>query len=465
MLAIAVLISGVGLYSMVKQTLVSQFDHALVTKVRTLTSFSEPGRVGINLAFTERPFPEFHGGPHAEYFQVWYNDGTSLAKSPSLERGNLPRRIHSADAPAFWSLRLPNGRPGRAVAMRLTSRTSERETFAIELVLARDTVELNRTLRGSALGIFGAGASLLVLASIGVKVATAKALQPVNTLAADVAAIDATSLKYRVAIESLPMDLRPIAEQINDLMLRLESAFHRERRFAANAAHELLTPVSELRLAAENAIDWPNDPRATASLATEARDLAGQMEHVVRSLLALSKAEARLMPHRVEPCDLSVLFSQVLGSLQESLAARSLQICFGPPCELEVMTDEVMLRSILNNLLLNAVEYSEPNSEIHISCREQPHSIEILIANKSATPLEPAHLEHFHEPFWRGDQAHQSREHAGLGLALSEAFAKVLDGELQLALEPANHVLARLTLPKRHGHSQLITARESAIAG
>ena len=123
-------------------------------------------------------------------------------------------------------------------------------------------------LGGLASGIAASGALLLLLAWYGVRRATASALQPLSGLASQVATIDANSLTNRVTVERLPPDLIPIAGQINDLMARLEAALDRERRFAGNAAHELLTPVSELRLASENALEWPNDLMATSSLAS-----------------------------------------------------------------------------------------------------------------------------------------------------------------------------------------------------
>lgn len=443
-----ILIGGFALHSAVRNLLLAQFDHTLLTKVRTLTRFPAPDRVGINLGFTERPLPEFHGGSHAEFFQIWLSDGSVLAQSPSLDTDQeLPRRIGAHGEPWFWSLRLPDGRPGRAVGLRLRSTPEPfRGSFAIDLVLAKDSVQLDRLLRGMAWSIAIAGAGLLTLARSGVNAATAAALKPVSRLAREVAAIEATSLHTRIEPDCLPKELQPIAEQINHLMHRLEAAFDRERRFASNAAHELLTPVSELRIAAENALDWPDDPQAVNGLAVEARDVAVQMEHIVRSLLAVAKAEADPTPLQLRSSSVASLVSDVLGASQPRIAERHLGIRCDIAPTLEVRTDPVILRSILSNLVLNAVEYSTAGSELSVAAVSSRESVEIVVGNRTEALLAEG-VEHFCEPFWRGDQAHQSREHAGLGLAVSRAFARVLQGDLQIQLQPGNLILARLRIP------------------
>lgn len=463
-LTILVLAGGFVLHSAVKKLLIAQFDHALLTKVRALTSFPERDRVGINLGFTERPFPEFHGGPHAEYFQVWLSDGSILAKSPSLSTNGLPKRVGTDEAPEYWRLRLPDGRMGRAVGLRLNSKKDERETFSVDLVLARDSKELDRVLSGLAAGIALTGGVLLLLAWYGVRAITTSALRPVNQLAQQVAAVDANSLGTQLQVQALPPDLRPIAEQINDLMKRLEAAFHRERRFAANAAHELLTPVSELRIAAENAIDWPDDLDATATLAEEARDLSGQMEHVVRSLLALSRAEAQLMALKVEEVNIGSLIKDVLRSVEPRMAARNLLVKMDLPERLILGTDVVIFRSMLSNLLLNAAEYSREGTEIIVRASKLNEKLEVTVTNETSLPISPQDLESFCEAFWRGDQSHQSREHAGLGLAVTRAFAQVLQGELRLKLEGTHTFIAQASLPSTLSVSS-VPRRESGVVG
>lgn len=450
-LGVLILLGGFFVHAAIKELLVSQFDQALLTKAQTLTRFAEAGRSGINLHFTEEPLPEFQGGDDSEYYQVWFKDGSVLARSPSLELDQeLPRRSQPNKHAEFRSLELPDGRAGRAVSLRLSAQDGvDNEGFIVDLTLARSSEGLNQILRKLVWGFLAGGLSLLILTLLVVRRATRSALRPVDLLAAEVAGIDAESLESRISVDSLPVDLQPIASQINGLVKRLGATFARERRFASNAAHELLTPVSELRIASDNALDWPDDPRATSGLAKEACELAEQMEHVVRSLLALSRAEAHLTPVNSEHFDLGNLLKELLDSFQAEISSRNLRFTCELPKEFPLNSDRVIVRSILSNLLLNAIEYSADATPLKLSGRIDSEMIELTIENRP-DEVTREDLEHFCEAFWRKDSARSSREHTGLGLALSLAFVRLLKGELNFEIEEEAIVVTTLRLPKNH---------------
>lgn len=448
-LGVLILLGGFFIHAAIKELLVDQFDQALLTKAQTLTRFPEAGRTGINLSFTEEPLPEFQEGEDSEYYQVWFKDGSELARSPSLDLGQaLPQRPQTDKQLEFLPFDLPDGRAGRAVALRLNSEDgAESEGFIIDLTLARSSEGLNQILSKLIFGFVAGGAGLLALAWIVVRGATRTALRPVDALAAEVAEIDADSLESRISVESLPVDLQAIAGQINELVERLGATFARERRFASNAAHELLTPVAELRIASDNALDWPDDPEATAGLAKQSCELADQMGHVVRSLLALSRAEAHLTPVDSKLFDFDAMVRELLDSFQTKIDSRKLQFTCELPEKMSLNSDQVIVRSVLSNLLLNAIEYSSASSLITISGDADSDAIELRIRNR-AEQVRAGDLEHFCEAFWRGDSARSSREHSGLGLALSRAFVQLLGGELRFKIEDNETVLTILRLPK-----------------
>jgi signal transduction histidine kinase len=446
-----ILFGGFFLHAAIKELLVSQFDQALLTKAQTLTRFAEAGRTGINLSFTEEPLPEFQAGEDSEYYQVWFKDGSVLARSPSLDLGQeLLQRPQSDQQVEFFPLDLPDGRAGRAVALQLNSGDDPgSEGFMINLTLARSSEDLNQILGKLIFGFVAGGAGLLALAWVVVRGAARTALRPVDALAAEVSEIDADSLESRISVETLPVDLQAIAGQINELVERLEATFARERRFASNAAHELLTPVAELRIASDNALDWPDDPEATAGLAKQSCELAEQMGHVVRSLLALSRAEAHLTPVESKPFDFDEVVRKLLDSFQPKIDSRKLQFTHEFPERMRMSSDRVIVQSILSNLLLNAIEYSADSSLITISGEVDSDAIELRIRNR-AEQISVEDLEYFCEAFWRADSARSSREHTGLGLALSLAFVRLLGGELRFEIEDDETVVTILSLPKGH---------------
>lgn len=441
------------LYPAVRSILIAEFDSALAAKARALTRLPEPGREGINLAFTQRILSDYQPSEAPEYFQVWSRDGSVFARSPSLEGTNLLCRVGPESKPAFWNLTLPDGRPGRAIGIGFaTERESGSEDaskpdpaasqFTVSMVFARDTVRLHGVLQQLSIGIAVGGVLLFALIAWVVRIGTNAALKPVHDLAAQVKAIDAATLKAGFSTQTLPEELQPIGDQLKRMLDRLNAAFERERRFAGNAAHELLTPIAELRSMAEAAQLWKADPEATAQFADDTLETAKQMEHLVAHLLALARAETDMALARLETVDLAALLEEVRLCFHERILAKRLQIDWQVPKSVPVLVDRVLCKSVCFNLLDNALEYTPEHGKIW--CRlESSLSPQLRLRNTMEPHLAPD-LDHIFEPLWRKDKARSNRVHAGLGLTLARAFARAFHAEISARTDTPNEFEVRV---------------------
>jgi len=444
LLAVAV----AAVYPAARRWLTTEFDAALLAKARALTTLPEAGREGINLIFTERVLPEYQRTNAPEYFQVWLGDGAVLARSPSLGDGTLPRRVGPEKTPAHWSLTLPDGRPGRAVgigySLENAAPTNANAEFAFAVVLARDTLQLQRTLRHLVMSLVIGGVALIALMVWVVGRATRAGLRPLDSLAREVTGVHATTLAQRFQLDGTPAELQPVVEQLNQLMARLETAFAREQRFAASAAHELLTPVSELRVLAEAAARWRDDPEATAQFAADVQETALQMERMIRALLALARADGGAAEAPREPVDISALLEELRGGVEVRLRARQLTLDWPETTPgIIALADATQARAILANLLDNAVEHTPDGGRV--CCRLGRNGEGFLLTLTNPNPgLTPEDLPHLFEPFWRKDPARSDRAHAGLGLPLARAFAERLGWKLSVELTEGSLVQVRL---------------------
>lgn len=430
-LGAVLLLAGLLAYPALRSLLLEEFDYALLAKARALTSSTTSGGRGVNLRFTEYPPSEFQPGSRAEYFQVWSRQGEFVTKSPSLGEAELPRFGNPTNDLTFWNLTLPNGTSGRALRMNLKLDETAASGYAV--VFARDTVRLRRVLREITGGLFVGGVLLLAMAAWMARLATRQGLRPVTALANDVTRIDATSLGTRLSTENTPPELRPVVEQLNSLLERLREAFDRERRFSANVAHELLTPVAELRALAENASRWREDREATGQFADDVIDAARQMERQVNTLLVLARSERGELKFQRESFDLSALIEEVRVSVQPCLQAREQQLDWLVPSGMTVSNDRSACRAILQNLFDNAVEYTPPHGRIRCRLERAGDAITFTLANTNPG-LQPDVLPRLFEPFWRADAARSDRAHSGLGLALAKSLAVALHGRLEAHL-------------------------------
>jgi two-component system sensor histidine kinase QseC len=278
----------------------------------------------------------------------------------------------------------------------------------------------------------GCGILLFAAVWLVVPLVLRRGLAPLDRLAAEVARIEAHSLDARLPVDALPAELRPVGDRLNDLLARLAASFERERRFSADLAHELRTPLAELRSQAECALKWPEsrDPRTDQDTLA----IATQMENLVTQMLALSRGERGEVPVQSQEVEPAALVEGVWKTHASRAADRALKarFVFEPGC---VQADPALLRSILHNLLQNAADYAPANGELRVTGKKLNGGYRIQIANP-AGELTADDVGQLFDRFWRKEAARSDGKHAGLGLSVSRAFATAMDWQLDAAIDP-----------------------------
>jgi len=343
---LAVLFAGASaaLYVYARGALLGQFDGALGVKVRSFAGMAEvdvkDGETLFELEFADYALPEFQPSPDAEYFQVWRRDGTVLARSASLDGRDLRRVAAGHDGTLrLENVDLPDGRHGRAAALRFTPALEPgREIPGFDarapenslcMLLARSREDLDHALTTLLAGFAVMGGVLALGLVLTVRWSVGRGLRPLEGIAGEAAAIESTSLSHRFPEESLPVELIPITRRLNELLGRIEAAFERERRFSADVAHELRTPLAELRTLAEVALRAKPAPGSGGLARTYFRDvldIARQMESVVAALLSLVRCEAERQEATLEPVDLPALVRKAADPFREEAQERNVSL-------------------------------------------------------------------------------------------------------------------------------------------
>lgn len=227
---------------------------------------------------------------------------------------------------------------------------------------------------------------------------------------------------------------------------RIEDAALRERRLSSNIAHELRTPIAELRSLAEVAQRQPDDRESVLEFFTDARDIAIQMEGIVVNLLSLARSESGLERVSRESIRLAELVDLVWRPLARDATQKQLKVALDIAPSLVVHSDPVKLQLILANILGNAVAHSPMGSEVSCSAEQRPDAVMFTVSN-AAPQLTREDLPRLFDRFWRKDSARTSGRHAGLGLALVGAFAELLGIDIDTELRcHEGSGQARLTL-------------------
>jgi len=464
-LCLSVLFAGASLvlYLHARNALQSQFDEALTTKIMSFVEMAEAERkidvVVVELEFVEFPLPEFLPSPDAEYYQVWNSDGTVLARSQSLEERDLPQIPAGPGVPNLEDIELPDGRRGRAVAAWFeppgepASGSSIAEVQSAEsplfMMLARSRESLDFALTALVAGFGGMWGLLVIGLIVTVGWSVKRGLSPLVRIARDADSIGSANLSHRFPIEPLPHELVPIGRRLNELLGRIEAAFLRERRFSADVAHELRTPLAELHTLAEVALRMEPDPSNIGTYCEylgDVLDIAKQMESMVTVLLSLVRCDADRGKIKPEAVDLPDLVRKAVGPFQGEARDRELSLELNLPAAAVATSDRSLLSSILTNLFANAVSHTPRGGNIRcdIAVREDRFLLSLVNTDDQ---LEPADLEHLFEPFWQKDSSRSTIARNGLGLSLVAAYAELLGLNLSCSLPKKGFFMVSLTLP------------------
>lgn len=455
LLGSSLLVLGIGaavIHFATRALLLREFDSTLRAKAMALAAATDLKKSGVEFDLADELLQEFSRPRSAEYFQLWDSNGRTLARSPSLGTNDLARPFDSVSSPQFWNLQLPNGRWERAVEFQFTADDSGIDEQpasvtaphpTLTLVVASNLRSVRRTLEALTNALLLAAAIVLVGMMVIVRLIVRRGLTPLADVADRAAHIDAASLGQRFATESLPTELLPIGHRLNDLLARLEKSFERERQFTADAAHELRTPIAELRSLAEVALKWP-DATATADAFRDALAIAQRMEALVAGLLTLARYETGKQPIGNEPVSLAALVTEIWTPLMESIRDKQITARIEIPSNLTVNTDGTLLRLIVTNLLTNAAEYTPRNGVVRIHAVQRDGTFTFNVTN-TVTGLSTDDLPHLFERFWRKDVSRTGSEHSGLGLALAKACADTLGMSLTTTMPDSDTVTVSLT--------------------
>ncbi|MEO8699344.1 MAG: ATP-binding protein [Kofleriaceae bacterium] len=352
----------------------------------------------------------------ADYHELWEGDRV-LHRSAALRSDDL-QRLPGRHA----SVTLPDGSAGRQVMYDfiVLREDGTQGTHTLSLVVARPTSSIDNMLSQlqQTLVIVGVVATVACLALLFLIIRFG--LSPLRRLASEIAKLD---LAGRLDPARRPGELVAVVDRLNDLLLRLDAAFIRERELTAEVAHELRTPITGLRATLEVALDRDRTAERYQRALTECLAITIQTERTVEALLSLARLDAGSVRVHAEPVALDELVRDTMATHTKRATERELVI----ETQLAPVTrslDREKLRMVLDNLFDNAVSYANHRGTIRIELTVD----RITVANTGCT-LSAAELEHVFDRFWRADVA-RTGSHAGIGLALASKLVQLLGGEL-----------------------------------
>jgi signal transduction histidine kinase len=344
------------------------------------------------------------------------------------------------------SLTTVNDRSG--VPMRVATLTIERTgAEALILQVAASTEPAQSTLRQLA-GTMAIGILVvLAIASYGSGLTTRRAFAPVDTIVARVRDIQTTGLGERLNVSGGSAELDRLVATLNEMLDRIEASMRSARRFAADASHELQTPLASMRSIVEASL---RDVRRTGDDQRWAEDLMaeiGRCSILVRDLRLLALAEAGQVVAAPEPVDVAAVAVEC-GEIARAIAEpRQIHVHTTIGAHPIVRGSGLHLRRVILNLADNAIRYSPPASTVHLSVTETPSEAAITVRDQGCG-IGDEDLLHIFEPFYRADPARaRDTGGSGLGLAIAEQIVRAHGGQIRVASRLGDGSTFTVSLP------------------
>jgi len=280
---------------------------------------------------------------------------------------------------------------------------------------------------------------IVLAAALATWFAVGSALQPVDRLraAADAVDVHASDQAPRLELPPGSDELRRLGETLNDLLARVHAAGEQQRRFVADAAHELRSPIASLRAQLDVALTVPNRAEDWPVIAADALTDIDRLSRLVNDLLLLARLDSGTR-HRIEPVD--------VGAMVGSAAT-----------DLFVDGDEVALRRMLDNLVVNARRYAKDTVDV---AAHREGTVVVITVDDDGPGIPSSDRERVFERWLRLDDSRGRDDGgAGLGLAIVRSIARSHGGDATLETSSLGGLRAVVRLPVSVSSSANPTAR------
>jgi two-component system sensor histidine kinase QseC len=267
--------------------------------------------------------------------------------------------------------------------------------------------------------------SLLLL--IVINVIAYRSLRPLQALANVIAAREPQSIKP-ITLSKTPSELKPVIDELNHLLDRVQKTFKREQQFIDAAAHEIRTPIAALQLHIENAVNAKNDADRDQSLA-EALSGLRRTTRLTEQLLTLSRVSGATDQEKQKILSLDGICKEVVKNTQPLISQRgqTIELHVGDDCLIQ--GEQHKIERVIQNLIDNASQYGSVHGLISVSLTKVANTIRLLVSNDGDTIPDSEKIKVF-DPYYRilGSKSFGS----GLGLAIVKEIIQQHKGSIRI---------------------------------
>ena len=380
--------------------------------------------------------------------QIVNSEGHVVARSANLGEATLPvpaallARLAAGET-VFETLNGFGEEPMRMVSVPAPGRAP---LLAVQVAGSLDDV--NNVVNSASILFIVMGIALLLAVGTAGALLTRGAFQAIGEVVQQARRIGEASMSARLPHPGTHDEIGRLVDTLNEMLSRLEKSFEAQRRFTADASHELRSPLSRLRTELEVALRRPRDAAAYVDALRSCMEEVERLSLLVEELLVLARIDAGQERGPVETVCLNGLAEETVRRLQPMARERQIEIVLmpSPPVTASVARSAASL--VLANLLDNALKFSAAGQRVSVEVASEGADA-ILSVSDCGPGLPLDELPHLFERFYRGSTARaEQTSGVGLGLAISQASSGSYGGRIDASNLPNGGAVFAIRLPR-----------------
>jgi heavy metal sensor kinase len=426
--ALLLLLTGAVFYQYLEHTLEASVDTDLQLRAQQITAGAviRNGTVSLYNVTGDLPgFGETSQNIPAQPVDVNYGVLVRLLDAHGRLLGETPA-FRALQVPAASVTQPLGGTPWQGTIktpedqeVRLYSRTLTNQGKTVAVIQVGESLANLRTLLHQLVAaLLVVGFLVLLACAAGSYWLAARSFAPIQRLAETARKIKAGDLHQRVPVPPVRDEVQYLAVTLNEMLNSLDQSFSRQRRFVADASHELRTPVAVIRNKAEVALLRPRSQDDYCTVLHSIHAETGRLSHLISDLLALARGDEGQARFEREVVRLDLLIESVAANADVLARERGLHLSVRVPQPITLIGDEARLIQVIMNLLDNAIRYTNAGGQVQVSLTASPQTAQLIVCD-TGIGIAPEHVPHIFERFYRADPARRRTGGSGTGLGLA----------------------------------------------
>jgi len=288
--------------------------------------------------------------------------------------------------------------------------------------------------------------SVVLCSAMGYVIAR-RGMRPIERVTATARRVRSATLHERIDTTDLPAELRALAATFNEMLDRLEESFEQISQFSADVAHELRTPISNLRGELEVALGKHRPADEYRDILGSALEECVRISRVIQSLLFLARAETTAADTHHDTIQVRQEIEAVLDFYEAAAADAGVTLHVEGKADFAASFDRTLFQQAVGNLVANAIAHTPPGGQVTIRSGSDGALLRIEVAD-TGRGIAPEHLPHVFDRFYRADRARSGAAgNLGLGLAMVRSIATLHGGRVAISSQVGQGTRVTLETP------------------